>query len=835
MLSQLRIVSRAAGLGLCLLCACSYDEAGVGRIPSGPPLDLAEDGHTRYAIVIAADAHDAEKLAAKELAYFLKKMTGAVFPIRHDDAPPTGTEIVLGHTARKQLDSLPSHLRIDNWEGFAIVREGDRLLIMGNIPRGTLYGVYDFLDVELGVRFLAHRVNHVPRRPTLRIPVTSRAYGPPLERRTIWEGGLLGDATRRNRMNGISFQVLDEKTLGGVKTIGRGTHSFQAFLPHSKYFDEHPEYFAFIDGQRRDRYKMGIITQPCMSHPDVVRIITEQVLALIEEANQKNPYNKYLVEALVNDSPWHCKCDVCVKVNEDEGGGRGAGGPQVLLVNAIAERAAKQYPNALIKTMFYQSDPPKKTRLATNVVLETVSTIDWRYPFDDLSKPGNRYSAEGWEKSRRAVGDGSLYVWEKHQIAFGDYFRPNPNLHYIAHNIGIMIDKYRLKGYFAQNTQSPGTDLQTLRYYLLARAMWRPQNDSRRELEEFCRLYYGPAADDVMRYLDYMHEDYGMKAPSRGDSEREFTRADKERYIETADAILSEAESKADTYNTRLWVATLRLTIWKSMLNLAFKDMKNDPAYIPTDRVRTAGHRFIETARAARVTHMGESYGGPNVQTERSFYPNIRKLLRRRKSAEPTDPWITDDEGLKNTDLTRVTRLDLCGSDVTDAGLAALRDLTQLETLDLRYTFITDEGLAHLGELENLTELHLGGFSRNVGTRITDRGFEHLRRMKNLTRLSLGGTNVGNDSMKIVRGMTGLKHLELWQTKVNDDGLADITALAELEHLDIYSTQTTNLGIGHLQRLGKLSYLNLYDVTRITDDAVDGLRLALPDLHIRQY
>ena len=829
---QLQILSCTTLTVMCLLGAAPNDPAASNP---NPPIALAQDGRTPYAIVIASKAHDAEKLAAEELAYFLKKMTGAVFPIRLDDAPPIDTEIVVGHTARKALDNLPPHLRADNWEGFAIVREGDRLLIMGNIPRGTLYGVYDFLDVELGVRFLAHRVNHVPTRPTLKVPVTSRVYGPPLERRTIWEGGLLGDATRRNRLNGISFQVLDEKMLGGVKTIGRGTHSFTAFLPHTQYFAEHPEYFAFIDGQRRERYKMGIVTQPCMSNPDVLRIAMDAVLSLIEEANQKNPYNKYLVEVSVNDSPWHCKCDVCTKVNDAEGGGRGAGGPQVLLVNAIADRVAKQYPNALIKTMFYQSDPPQNTRLATNVVLETVSTIDWRYPFDDLSKPGNRVSAEDWGKSRRAVGDGSLYVWEKHQIQFGDYFLPNPNLRHIAHNIGIMIDKYRLKGYFAQNTQSPGTDLQTLRYYLLARAMWRPQNDSWRELEEFCRLYYGPAADDVMRYLDYMHDDYGMKAPSRGDSKREFTRADKERYIETADAILSEAESRADTYNTRLWIATLRLSVWKSMLNLAFDDMKNDPAYVPTDRVRTAGRRFIETGRAARVTHMGESYGGPNVQTERSFYPRVRKLLRHGRPEDQEDPWITDDDGLKNADLSKARRLNLCGSEVTDAGLAALSGLTQLEALDLRYTFITDEGLAHLANLENLAELHLGGFSRNVGTKITDHGIEHLRNMKKLTRLSLGGTKVGDDSMKIVRGMTGLKHLELWQTKVADDGLADVAALADLEHLDIFSTQTTNLGIGHLQRLERLKLVNLYDVTRVTDDAVDALRQAVPDLHVRQY
>ena len=82
------------------------------------------------------------------------------------------------------IEDLPESLRTDNWEGFTLFRDRAKLYIMGNIPRGTLYGVYDFLDVELGVRFLTAEANHVPSRPTLEVQVVSRSYGPPIERRT---------------------------------------------------------------------------------------------------------------------------------------------------------------------------------------------------------------------------------------------------------------------------------------------------------------------------------------------------------------------------------------------------------------------------------------------------------------------------------------------------------------------------------------------------------------------------------------------------------------------------------------------------------------------------
>ena len=66
-MSQSRIVSRATIMLACLFCASAHPSASASRIPSDPPIVLAEDGRTGYAIIIAVHAHDAEKLAAQEL------------------------------------------------------------------------------------------------------------------------------------------------------------------------------------------------------------------------------------------------------------------------------------------------------------------------------------------------------------------------------------------------------------------------------------------------------------------------------------------------------------------------------------------------------------------------------------------------------------------------------------------------------------------------------------------------------------------------------------------------------------------------------------------------
>jgi len=90
--------------------------------------------------------------------------------------------------------------------------------------------------------------------------------------------------------------------------------------------------------------------------------------------------------------------------------------------------------------------------------------------------------------------------------------------------------------------------------------------------------------------------------------------------------------------------------------------------------------------------------------------------------------------------LDRLQKLDLSGSNVTDAELVHLKDLASLQTLWLSKTQVTDDGLSHLKGLKNLTWLELHG------TKITDTGLTHLT------------------------GLTSLRHLEIQATKVTAEG-----------------------------------------------------------------
>ncbi|MAE65569.1 MAG: hypothetical protein CMJ18_14975 [Phycisphaeraceae bacterium] len=364
----------------------------------------------------------------------------------------------------------------------------------------------------------------------------------------------------RNHLNLMGSSDEMEAMLGKVKWVGPSfVHTFNYLVPLEEFFEEHPEYYAQIDGVRV-REHHGQIAQLCLTNPDVLDRCVERARQWIDE-EAPNPQSRLLVSVTVNDTEVFCKCARCVAINQEEGVDEG--GTKMRFVNAIAQELAKHYPNVAVETMIYKTEVPKQTKPVDNVIIRNVSGIDWRRSLDDLTCPATQRTLARFEELRQAAGEHGFYNWSKH-VQFDDFLRPMPNLRHTARNFRIMRAN-GVVGPFAQNQQSRGAELQDLRFYVIARAMWRPEVDSTATMQEFCRLYYGEAADAVLRYLDFLHEEYGDKAP-----ESELI---DDRFVTHGDALLAEAEAAVDAPDMKLRVATLRLPIWNLMLKRSFDEV----------------------------------------------------------------------------------------------------------------------------------------------------------------------------------------------------------------------------------------------------------------------
>ena len=161
--SFIQIFLIAAGF-LPLNTAVDYGGAPYEAPYLASPMAMARGGASGCVIVVP-DGPDACTLtAANELRDYLEKRTGAVLPVTEESAYAGGKAFVLGETS---LQPPTEPARPVEPDGFRWYADGERLFIRGGTPRGTLYGVYTFLEDYCGVRWYTPAVEKVPQSPDL--------------------------------------------------------------------------------------------------------------------------------------------------------------------------------------------------------------------------------------------------------------------------------------------------------------------------------------------------------------------------------------------------------------------------------------------------------------------------------------------------------------------------------------------------------------------------------------------------------------------------------------------------------------------------------------------
>jgi len=482
-------------------------------LAASPPLgvNLAElDG---WDIVLPADPIESEVFAAEEFQHFLQEAGGPDLPIvRAEDGDKRHIFIGMG------ID-----VQSFGQEDFRIVVRDDTITIAGGRPRGTLYGVYTFLEDYLGVRFLTPEHTHVPPIGAWRqIGPVDRFFHPPMEVRWVGYEDNYADPKfcarlRLNWARGVPTLPVNDKDargagpLGGRSSFQHIGHTFHRQLPPAKYAKDHPDYYCLYKGKRWATLKPGedgidfkgsafpYGMQPCLSHPDVLKIVTQSVL------DDFAAHPEYLnVSVGQNDGGAHCQCPPCAEDLAREGG---LSGNLLEFVNNVADEVAKEYPDRRVSTLAYSDTvvPPKTIRPRDNVQIMWCSIMTcFVHPHSDTNCPENKHQIEtlrGWGAKTK-----HLYAWN---YLLNDENRgcqlPMPNLRYIGDNIRIQASLGVRGMWFETTSSSHGNQFEELRNYLLARLGWDPSQDGEQLMTEWVTLHYGPAAPPMLAWIDRLH------------------------------------------------------------------------------------------------------------------------------------------------------------------------------------------------------------------------------------------------------------------------------------------------------------------------------------------
>lgn len=478
--------------------------SGGCRTVSGPRAAEAPGDGVRvrtvaaWPVVVAADAGPAERYAAEEFARLIAAVTGRTPPdVVATGAPPREAVLIGGIVHVADLREVPDDLGAEDlWYRVA----ADRLAIIGGGPRGTLYGVYSFFEDELGVRFLTADHTHVPRigRWT-RIATGARLYRPPLSFRSSYYAMNHDTAFAARIRNNANIR--DEARYGGITPDRLINHSVQGLLPTRRYGEAHPEYYALVDGERRwdvgGRDWAWDGTQPCFSNPEVVALLITNTLAEIERHPERGN-----VSVSQNDNNQYCRCADCRAIDEPEGSPMAS---LLTAVNAVADVVAQRHPDVKVGTLSYRYSrkPPATILPRPNVQIQLCSFEGSQFhAIDDPASARNAAFCDdlrAWSERCERV-----FIWH-YNVSFRNYLMPCANLYKLDRDIRFFV-AHNARGVLMQGAyNAKSTEFADLRHYVISRLLWNPSLDGAALVDEFLRLHYGPAAEDVRSFVDYVH------------------------------------------------------------------------------------------------------------------------------------------------------------------------------------------------------------------------------------------------------------------------------------------------------------------------------------------
>ena len=578
-------------------------------------LTLVRNGKSEHAIVLANDASLSENHAAGELQKFLEEISGAKLPIVGEDAKPAKM-IVVGSCETQRALAPEMDINSMGEEGFAIKTVGPHLVIAGGKLRGTMYGVYAFLEEVLGCRWFTSTISRIPKMSSIRIGSLDIAQKPDFEyREPYYIGAWDPDWAARNRVNGNATRL--DAARGGKIAYNRFCHTFDELVHIDKYLKDHPEYYSLVNGVRQGGQYKG---QLCLTNPEVVKIVTETVLKWIEEKPDLR-----IVSVTQNDNANYCQCEKCKAVDAEEGSPSGL---MLRFVNQVAEVVEKKYPQILIDTFayWYTQKPPKITKPRPNVRVRLCPINNCQHHPYEACEKNKAFMADlnGWH----AITNNVLYIWH-YNTNFANYLLPLPDLEELAADVPL-YKRSGVVGVFFQGSYTAGNGpyggggfMDDLKAYMLAKLAWNSSIDARAVRREFLDGFFGAAAKPIGEYLDLLHENV-RKDNIHGTI---FDSLEKAAFLTDdvlakCNQLFDEAEKLGADPDELRRIQHARLSI---RFVETYRGAKTAASGSPADKKRALGElrRFVQDCQADGIKNISE--GGP-IQ---AWYDSLATPLRQ--------------------------------------------------------------------------------------------------------------------------------------------------------------------------------------------------------------
>lgn len=452
------------------------------------------DGESDYVIVIASSASESEAYAAKELQAVLKKVGNVSLPIVGEGEGRRGKRIIIGYNADSKILLRGLKQPLSDDEGFLYKNERGDIVIVGGCERGTMYGVFSFLEKEFGCKWLTETCSIIPTKKEYCFTSLDFSDKPVFKRRSLLYSEFSAPFFRAHSR--VNERIMTDPRKPPTQ-IGDGyyflsPHTMHFFLSTDKYYNAHPECFALVNGKRRKENP-----QPCFTAPRTFSIC----LSELKEVISTYPHFS-IIEISALDNYNRCQCKECQKAIEL----LGSYTDLVLdFVNRIADIVLIDYPDKQIEFLAYSNTrtPPKTVKPHPNVLIRFCGV-------EACHTHGISLCSQ--EKTSRVYSDlldwrrltNNISIWE-YATDFAWYNIPFPNIYAFRDNL-LTYQNIGVQDVFVEgNHYSNYGEFYALRIYIISKLLWNPNYCVEDLVNEFMDGYYGSSALYMRQYFDLLY------------------------------------------------------------------------------------------------------------------------------------------------------------------------------------------------------------------------------------------------------------------------------------------------------------------------------------------
>lgn len=456
-------------------------------------------------IVTADDAIPPEMKGAAILAQWLGDMFGKKMEIVSEREWNHKTPaILLGRTKYLGKNGI-AFAQAGPEECYVRAMKDGNVVIGGGRPRGTLYGVYEFLEVP-GCRYFGDGGRYVPKVESFKIAGDYFNNRKPFfEKRYIYSA--LGGKERPefyswNKQNDAAN--IGEGAEAGFYNL-RQNGNCHTFYGYGITFPEQkPEYFSLVKGERLIATSSSGPGNLCMWHPDVRKYVKEEVARRIAkdkadcEKNGGEPARFYHISA--NDNYAKCECEGCQNLERRFGT---YGGVTLDFINDVAS-AFPEY-NFITFAYHHTEDAPTgNIRARDNVLIQLACSMSRGHvALSPMTAPVNKETLAritAWKASVKRFD-----YWDYRKLFNQKYPALYTNIPVITADLPFLA-AFGVSHYFAEMEYGPINVMafHDFGLYLDMRLLNDPHASADAIIDDFMGKYYGAAGSKMKSCLDYL-------------------------------------------------------------------------------------------------------------------------------------------------------------------------------------------------------------------------------------------------------------------------------------------------------------------------------------------